>query len=145
MREVAGPGNRQPAQEHAEQVDQQQAEPEIGDRLPEYGDRKRRPVDPGVHSHGGEHAERNGDQERQGEGIKGQSDGDADALEYEFRDRFVGEQRLSEIAAERLSGPIEVLRVQGAVETVEPGDLGHLLGRRVLAGQVGREVAREPQ
>ena len=45
----------------------------------------------------------------------------------------------------RLAGPVEILGVERAVETIEMGNLGDLLGLCRVAREFGREIAGQAQ
>ena len=137
-------GDRQPAQRDPEHDDQDQAEPEIGDRLAEHREAERECDRSRISACRRDHAERHRDHDGEDERHEGKLDGDADALRDQLRHRLVGEQRAAEIARQRLADPVEIL-VAAAGRDRRGARLRDLRRLRVVAGEQLGEVARQAQ
>ena len=70
-----------------------------GAAMPSEVRQDRRPVEPGIALRGREHAQRNGDQQTDQSGARGQRQGDRQAVEDQFGHRPAAGERGAEIAA----------------------------------------------
>ena len=89
--------------------------------------------------------ERDADHGRKDDREDRELEGDADALANQLRDRLIGEQRSPQIAGQRVAGPVDILNIERAIETVAMRDLDDLSRARVIAGKLVSEITRQTQ
>ena len=126
-------GDWEPAEEHAEHVDQPEREQEGRQRLPRYRDPQRDAVDHGVRAQRRDDAERDREREREPERQHAERRGDRDVLGEYLTDAQLEIMRAAEIAGDEAADPGQVLLPDRAVEAIELADRLDVLGRGILA------------
>ena len=98
-------GDRQPAQRHAEDEDQQECQQEVGHADAEQCERGAGAVQRSVVTVGGEDPEREGDQQRDRHGQRGELEARADAAADALDDGLAVADRATEVAAQQAAHP----------------------------------------
>ena len=95
---------------------------------------------------GGDHADRDGDQDCDDQGRRRQGQGRLDPQQDQLRDVLLEEVGLAEIALEEVADPDAELDQQRLVQAEGLADLGDLFRRAVVTGEHRRRIAgRQPQ
>src|SRR5262249_23534650 len=113
--------------------------------LAEYGKRQSAAIDGAIGAHRSDNAERDADDGRKEDREDRELEGDTDALANQLGNRLIGEQRSPQVAGQRVAGPVEILNVEGTIETVAMRDVGDLGWARVVAGQLVSEITGQTQ
>jgi hypothetical protein len=122
---------------------QDQPEPEARHRLADHRDELHQPVHPGILAHRRQDAERDGDDQRDGEAGQPERQGDRHALHDQVGGARLEEEALAEITDRRAADPVEELHRQRPVEPIGAADDLHILLRGAGAGDGDGEVARD--
>src|SRR5262249_43479074 len=126
---------REQVKDLGEEQDQHDAEPEARERHTEERDRRAERVPDRAATDRRQHAERNGDGDRQREGAERELDRRPEAIEEQRGDRIAGLERAAEVAAQRTAGPPKVLQRERTIEAEPLADLRSGLLRELAADQ----------
>ena len=122
---------RQPPQLHREHDDEDEAEPERGDRMTHDAEDADHPVGPGATLQRGDDSQRNADQELDGERHDRELQRGGHPGEEELERVLVIDERLAEVELEHRDEPVHVLQRYGLVEPVHMAE-----ARDVLTGDI---------
>ena len=128
---------------HGEDVLEAQAEDEDRDRDAEQRDHGDQPVAEPLNVSGGIAAERDPQARGEDHGRDGELDGPREAAQELVQDGPAVDDAVAEVTLQQVAHVVEVLLPEGLVETELFADLGHELGRRVLAEDDRGGVARD--
>ena len=135
------PRGGEPPQAHREEQDQHDAEPEVRDREPAERHAARQVVPDGVPADGGEDTRGDGDQDRDGEGVGRELEGDRELLGHRPRHRDARADGLAEIAGDGQGDPADVL---DGDRVAEPVLRPHLLQAGLVGLRSGENAGRVP-
>ena len=137
------PEGREPAEDDAEEVEEEDAGDEGRRRNADDADHDHRPVQPRAASEGGEHAEGDAGDEHDDRPHEAQIDGQAETVADHGDDGAVSGDRAAEVASDHLTEPLAVLNEERIVQVKLLADRRDGLGiGRTRADQRADRVAR---